>query len=141
MKWLILWLIMVAVVALVVGSLNVPFYYRLITNGVKAQATIIELTPQIHNTVRYEYQVEGRSFKGQRSPSSPNSSTDQISVGQSLVIYYDPLNPSLSVPGDPKPMLTNELISVGMAALGIPTFIIFVLMQNQYKKRSKASTG
>jgi len=56
-----------------------------------------------------------------------------------LVVYYDPLNPSLSVLGDPKPMLTNEIIPIVMAVLVVPTFIVFVLIEDERKKRSKVA--
>jgi hypothetical protein len=137
MKWLLLWLFLAVAIALVVGSLNVPLYERLITKGVQTTATVVELTPKIHNTVRYEYQVGGNKFEGQRSPWRPNPPTDEIRVGDSLTIYYDPSNPSLSAPGDVGPMLTNELISVGMAALLMPTFIVCVLISKQQEKQKK----
>jgi hypothetical protein len=135
MKWFALWLILAIAIAFVVGSLNVPLYERLITKGVQTKATVVELTPKIHNTVRYEYQVGGVKFEGQRSPWRPNPPTGELAVGDSLVIYYDPSNPSLSAPGDVGPMLTNELISVGMAALLMPTFIVFVLIPKQQERQ------
>jgi hypothetical protein len=119
-----IWLLLAAVFALVTGSLNVPLLERLVAHGVKAQATVIELTPQMHGTVRYQYEVGGEKFEGQRGLWSPNPQV--IHVGDSVTIYYDPLNPSRSVAGNPEPMLTNELISVGMATLLAPTFIMLV---------------
>jgi hypothetical protein len=67
----------------------------------------------------------------------PNPPLEQIKVGESLVIYYNPLNPTRSVLGDPKPMLTNELIFVGMVVLAVPTVIVFRLIQYQRRKQSK----
>jgi hypothetical protein len=49
---------------------------------------------------------------------------EQLAVGQSVVIYYDPEHPEISVLGDPKPMLKNETISVALAALVVPTFLV-----------------
>jgi len=137
MKWAILWLVLVAVAAIGVGGLNVPLFNRLTAHGVEAQATAVKLTPEFHNTVRYEYQVGGIKFEGQDQSWLPNPPLEQIKVGQALVIYYDPLNPSRSVLGDPKPMLTNELIFAGMVALAFPTAIVFALRQYLRQKRLK----
>jgi hypothetical protein len=131
MKWAILWLVIAATVAFVIGSLNVPHFYRLVMSGVQAKATVLELTPQIHGSVRYEYLVGGRKFEGQRAPWRPNPPMEQIKAGESLEIYYDPVSPAISVPGDPKPMLMNELISVGMACLLVPTAIVFTLRKKK----------
>jgi len=136
--WAILWLILAAVFGFGIGSFNVPLFERLVTNGVLGRATAVKLTPEIHNTVCYEYQVRGAKFEGQKQSWRPNPPIGQITVGQPLVIYYDPLNPSFSVLGDPEPMLTNEIISVGMVVLAFPTAIVFGLMQNQRKKRRMA---
>jgi hypothetical protein len=137
MKWAILWLILAAAFALGIGTLNVPLFNHLIRNGVREQATAVKLTPEFHNTVRYEYQVGAIKFEGQSQSWLPNPPVEKIKVGEPLVIYYDPLNPSRSVLGDPKPMLTNELISVGMVVLAVPTVIVFRLMQYQRRKHSK----
>ena len=137
MKWAILWLVLAAVFAIGIGSLKVPLLNRLIAHGVKAQATAVKLTPEFHNTVRYEYQVDGTKFEGQDQSWLPNPPLQQIKVGQPLVIYYDSLNPSISVLGDPKPMLNNELISVGMVVIAFPTFIVFAVRKHLRQRRSK----
>jgi len=94
--------------------------------GVSGKATVVALLPKIHNTVRYQYEVGGQRFEGQMQSSQPNPPLEQLGVGQSLVIYYDPQHPEASVLGDPKPILRNETISVLLAAFGFPTFVIVV---------------
>jgi hypothetical protein len=138
MKWLIVWLVSAIAIAFVIGNLNVPLYEHLITRGVPAKATVVELTPQNHGRVRYVYHVGGTRFERQDSPSPPNA-TGQVAVGESLIIYYDPLNPFLSVAGDPKPRLTNELIAIAMAALILPTLIVFILKSKEQEKRPNCS--
>jgi hypothetical protein len=139
MKWAILWFVLAVLFALGIGSFNLPLFNGLLAHGVEAPATAVKLTPEFHNTVRYEYQVDGKKFEGQDQSWLPNPPVAEIKVGQALVIYYDPQNPSHSVLGNPKPMLANELISVGMAALLFPTFIVFTLRQRLRRKLSKAS--
>jgi hypothetical protein len=92
--------------------------------GVSGQATVIELLPKNHNTLRYEYHVAGRTFQGQMQSWPPNPPLGELRVGQSLVIYYDPEHPQESVLGDPTPMLKNETISVGLVAILLPTLLV-----------------
>jgi Protein of unknown function (DUF3592) len=124
MKYAITWLVFAIAVTAGMGSLNWPTYRRLAARGVEGQAKVIELLPKIHDTVRYEYHVAGKTFEGQMTTWQPNPPTKQLSVGNSLTIYYDPDHPEISVPGDPKPILRNETISVLLAALVAPTFLV-----------------
>jgi Protein of unknown function (DUF3592) len=126
MKYAITWMVLAIVIAVGIGSLNWPAYCRMAARGVSGKATVVELLPKIHNTVRYEYAVGGQTFQGQMQSWQPNPSLEQLSVGQSLVIFYDPQQPDASVLGDPKPILRNETISVLLAAFGVPTFVVVV---------------
>ncbi len=124
MKYVVTWLVLAVVIAIGIGSLNWPSYRRMALRGISGQATVIELLPKIHNTLRYEYHVAGRAFQGQMQSWSPNPLLEQLAVGQSVIIYYDPEHPEVSVLGDPNPMLKNETISVALAALVVPTFLV-----------------
>lgn len=124
MRYAITWLLFAILVILVIGSLNWPAYYRMTKRGIRGTGTVVQLLPEIHNTVRYEYQVAGQKFEGQMQSWSPNPALEQLSVGQSLVIYYDPQHPEESVLGEPRRMLDNETISVALAAFGVPTIAV-----------------
>jgi Protein of unknown function (DUF3592) len=124
MKYVLTWLVLAAVFVIVIGGANWPGLHRMTVRGVSGQATVIELHPEFHNTVRYEYHVAGQTFQGQMQSWKPNPDLQQLSVGQPLVIYYDPEYPEKSVLGNPKPMLENETISVMLAATISPTFIV-----------------
>ncbi|HUA37127.1 MAG TPA: DUF3592 domain-containing protein [Candidatus Sulfopaludibacter sp.] len=124
MRYAITWLALAGVIAIGIGSLNWPAYHRMMAAGVTGQARVIELLPKIHNTVRYEYHVGGLVFEGQMQSWLPNPPLEQLRVGQPLVIYYDPQHPAESVLGDPRPMLQNEMFSVALAAVVVPTFIV-----------------
>jgi hypothetical protein len=124
MRYVLTWLVLAVVIAMGIGSLNWLSYRRMAGRGVLGQATVIELLSKIHNTVRYEYPVVGRTFQGQMQSWSPNLPLEQLALGQSVVIYYDPKHPETSVLGDPKPILKNETVSVALAALGVPTLVV-----------------
>ena len=124
MRYLIAWLALAVVVGIGIGNLNWPNYRRMVVRGVSGQATVVELLPKIHNTVRYEYRVARQSFQGQMQSWQPNPPLEQLRVGEPLVIYYDPGHPEDSVLGDPRSMLRNETISIALAAVGLPTLLI-----------------
>ena len=139
MRYAITWLVLAVVAAIGIGSLNWPAYRRLAVQGVSGEATVVELLPKIHNTVRYEYHFAGRTFQGQMQSWQPNPPSEQLSVGQPVIIYYDPQHPEESVLGDPKPMLKNEMVFIALAALIFPTFIVVVWAWRTPRHRAKQS--
>jgi hypothetical protein len=136
MKYVITWLVLAALFAVALGSINLRDYHRFLAQGVLGHATVTSLHPEFHNTVRYEYRVAGQTFHGQMQSWSPNPELQQLSVGQTLVIYYDPGHPEQSVLGDPKPMLENETISVGLAAILVPAFIVLAWARRTSRKHA-----
>ena len=137
MKYALTWLVMALAIAVGIGSLNWLSYRRLAVRGVSGRATVVELLPKNHNTVRYEYQVAGRTFQGQMQSWQPNPPLEQLSVGQPLFVYYDPEHPEESVLGDPKPIFKNETISIALAAVGFPTFLVVVWAWRTSRNRAK----
>jgi hypothetical protein len=134
-RYAVTWLLLALGITVGIGSLNWPTYRRLAARGVSAQAVVVELLPRFHDTVRYRYDVAGRTFEGQTQSWQPNPPSEKLRIGQPLVIYYDPGHPSTSVLGDPKPILENETISVLLAAFGMPTFVVVVWILNDAGKR------
>jgi hypothetical protein len=141
MRYAITWLALATTIAIGIGSLNWPAFHRMAAAGVSGQATVTELLPEIHNTVRYEYHVGGQVFHGQQQSWQPNPPLERLSVGQTLVIYYAPQNPGASVLGDPKPMLQNETISVALAATMIPTFIVVAWAWKSSRRHAERVTN
>lgn len=90
---------------------------------VAGQAAVVELHPEFHCTVLYEYHVGGRPFHGQTQPSEPNPPLEQLHLGQALVVFYDPEHPEKSVLGDPKLMLKNEPLSSMIAVFCFLTLV------------------
>ena len=130
-RCVVIWLCVAVVAAITVGSLYWFSYHRMVRRYVLGQATVVELHPEFHGTVRYEYQVQGRPFQGQTQPSAPNPPLEQLRLGQSLVLYYDRERPEKSVLGDPKLMLKNEPLSSMIA-----TFCFLTLLAVAWAWRS-----
>ena len=64
----------------------------------------------------------------------PNKPLEQLQIGEAVVIYYDPDHPEKSVLGDPSRILQNETISIILAAIGTPSFILIVVAWKNRKK-------
>ncbi len=124
MRYAITWCLLAATFVFGFGRLNWASFHRLTVQGVSGQATVIELLPKIHNTLRYEYHIAGHTFHGQMQSWPPNPPLEQLAVGQSVVIVYDPEHPENSALGDPHPMLENETISIAFIAIVFPTAIV-----------------
>ena len=79
---------------------NQASYTRLDRRGVRTQATVIDTEPKNHNTVYYSFVVAGRTYTtGNRAHGG--KSADELRIGESIEIVYDPLNPVESCNCDP----------------------------------------
>ena len=133
-KYLMLWLALAVGLALGIGSFNLPLYSNLVARGVFVQGTVIELTPEMHGTTRYEYHVGSQIFRNQWRMHPPNPQATE--VGQSITICYDPKHPEESVPGDPRSMLTNEILFVSFASISGSAFIVANLAWRARRSRT-----
>jgi hypothetical protein len=119
-----------AILSLVTGGLLFQFngsrYWMLLRRGVQTEGTVIEILPQMHETVRYQYSAHGKVFQGREQSAPPNPPLKELSIGQKVIVYYDPNQTETSTLGSPKKLLFNEIISVGLPSLFIPLVIIFV---------------
>jgi hypothetical protein len=140
MRYVFAWVALALVIALGGGSLNWVSFRRLTAHGIMGQGVVLALTPEIHNTVRYEYYVDGRRFEGQTQLWPPNPPLDRLRVGQSLIVCYDPEHPENSVLGNPIPILENETISIALAALLVPTSLVGVWAWHGRKTATQPKT-
>src|SRR5262249_19696994 len=72
------WLIMAAILAVGMGSCRRWQYFCLVIRGVEDKAAVVELLPQTHRNVRYQYHAGGRIFQGKGQPwppAGPNCAT------------------------------------------------------------------
>lgn len=98
---------------------------RLAESGIRAEATVFAKEPLNHNLIRYSYTVGGDKFTGS---GSAGCCIDNIQIGQSVVVYYDPNNPADSFNGDPRAEAENVkgLIFLIMIALPIIPMVVIV---------------
>jgi Protein of unknown function (DUF3592) len=125
-RFLLLWLAGALLIALGVGSLNVPFLYRLAHKGVPTCGTITGYEPENHNSVHYTYEVNGKTYTGVQQGGASSSGSDFSPSCRDNVVYYLPENPQQSCIGYPEPMLRNELDAIAIGMLIFPALILLV---------------
>jgi hypothetical protein len=123
-KYAAAWLVLMMLFAAITGGHNWPTYWRLAHRSASVEGTVIQLLPKMHATVRYRYNVDGHEYHGQTQPWPPNPSIEGLAEGATLTVWYDPEQPNVSVLGLPGVLLENETISVMLAAILAPTFIL-----------------
>ncbi len=110
-----------SVVAVGIGSLNVPEYWKLDRAGRLAAARVISVEPESHNSLRYSYTVGGSGYEG---IGFIGDAGRDPRPGAPITIHYASGEPSVSCLGDPHAHLVNEVVSVGMTA----TFLAVVAL-------------
>ena len=118
------WVLLAACITIGLGQPNWPYYHRMTIRGVAGTGSVLQLLPETHDTVRYEYRVGPYKYFGVRTCWAPNRQPAQLHIGDPLVVYYDPQHPEDSVLGCPKVMLNNETTSIALAATGIPSLAL-----------------
>jgi hypothetical protein len=125
---ILIWVSLATGVVLLIGSLNVPFFYKLLKDGKPAEAVIIQTMPQNHCGVVYRFSVDGKEY--QRGGSDHCTQH----VGARVTIYYYPEKsgePSERTSYDrPREALFNEFIPIFLAAIFVATLSVWSLLKN-----------
>jgi hypothetical protein len=138
MRYVAIWIVLMLAFLIGLGNVNWIGLHRLTIRGVSGDGVVTELTPENHDRVYYTYQVAGNTFDGRGQSWPPNRSS--LSVGDSVVIWYDPEQPKISVLGNPRPMLRNETISILLVTLFCPALIVITLKWRLPKLKSRPQT-
>jgi len=120
-----------ATIAAVIGRLNIPSLIKLVKHGAPITATIIRTTCDSHNSAAYTFTVGSARYSG-----GDNGIQDCRSLhpGDQITIYYDLTDPALNRASEPTAALRNEIISISLAAVLIPTFALGAVL---FRKRRK----
>ena len=121
---IMIWLVLVLITAVGLGSLNTPTFWRLTRHAAHCQGAVTKVTADYHNTVCYQYTVNNRVYTGQTQTGTPNPGAETLRSGDALVVFFDPDAPSTSVLEAPGALLKNEIISWGLAALLVPSIVL-----------------
>ena len=123
-RFLLLWLAGASLIAIGLGSLNVPRLYPLMRRGVKTCGTVTAFEPNNHRTVHYSFEVDGKAHSGAQEGGVSQDVPGFSSICNGNVVFYLPDDPYVSCIGDPAPMFNNEVISILLPMLTFPPFAL-----------------
>lgn len=121
------------------GRVNLPNLRRLTAEGVRADGTVTAPDCTNHAAVRYTFEADGREIAGVGQPGWGNPPCDQLRAGDRLDVWYLPAVPEVNRPGDPRPALDSELVSVGLASIVMPALLVGALTLADWRQRIKHS--
>ena len=116
---LFMWFILACGFGILVGSFNLPTFYKLSKRGVSIPGRELKTAKGVN--VGYEFEVRQKVYKWL----IPQRTSEKLYPGAKVTVVYDPLDPQVSIIGPVKPRLDNELVSVGMVILLFPAIIMF----------------
>jgi hypothetical protein len=133
MKTAGMWFGLALMLAIALGSFWLPRFWFIYQRGLQGNAVVLELTPHEHATVRYRYLVGKKPFQAQSTPEKPNPPLEQLHVGDSLVVFYDPEQPSSSVIQDPVRLFWEELTFVILGSMLASGLILLYIIDRRTK--------
>jgi hypothetical protein len=125
--YLLFYLAFAGTIVIVLGSINWVTYNRLASHGIEAQGTVTNTDCANHGVFSYRFSANGKVYEAKGTTGYGNPSCYVLNVGNSVIVYYLPENPAVSIPGNISPRLANETSTIFLAALISPLFAIFVL--------------
>jgi hypothetical protein len=140
MQYAIIWMTLSCVTAISLAQIGWITYLRLVRQGIQTKGTVVQMFPESHALIKYEYEVGGRKFEGLTQSRPPNPPIRDLSIGQRLIVYYYPKDPAQSIIGSPHYQLRNETISIALVAIVLPTSIVLawrygMLFQRPFQKK------
>ena len=100
------------------------YFYDLSKSYRVAVGEVIETQPQVHNRCRYRFSWDGRVYEhGGRSCGNDN-------LGQQIVVYFSPTDPSKSINSYPLALFWNDLIPFLLALTLFPIFGALAVYQS-----------
>ena len=121
-KLAIAWIALAAILALLLGRINVPTYLRLIKHGARTTATIVQSDCNNHARAFYTFSVGSRAYSG--SDVMWMFDCQPLHPGDGIPIYYDKTDPTASRAIEPQNGLVNDLIPIALACLMVPPLMI-----------------
>ena len=115
---LLIYVVLVIFFALIgLTVLEWPKYQKLSRDALKTVGRVVGKEPSNHNFVRYSFEVDHMLFAGIGNAGGENPSFDELKVGDSVIVYYDPEDPNRSFLGNPKSQATSATTGVIFIAL------------------------
>lgn len=114
------------------GNLNLPRFETLSKRGMETKGKVLEKFPNNHATVKYSFSIKGRDYVETGHVGYGNPRFENLSLGQVVTVFYDPLDPTNSTLGDPEKERQNESLTMNMVTFLMPTFVMFALFRKGF---------
>ena len=104
---------------------------------VSAPAVIVTHDPPNHDRYGYSLEISKEQYSGWAYPGGKHN----YSIGDHILVYFDPLNPTKSSPDDFGSVTMEDLFFVpfcGLVLVGLPVFIY--LRRRAWQRRVNASS-
>ena len=95
---------------------SVRLFYGLKSYGVETTGIVTQLQPANHQAVYYSFEVPGSTYSHIGRAGFGHPEFRSLTVGQNVVVYYLPDDPSRSCLGNPELLFDNEVIPVILMA-------------------------
>jgi hypothetical protein len=119
-----------------------PFlkYKSLERDGLQTTGVVVRPDCDNHNTFRYRFNALGKDYEASGTAGvSTNCRT--LLAGDRVDVRYLPRDPDVNMSGDPRAALSNEVASIGLAAVLMPAFVIFVVSLRLRNRKSRAQSA
>ena len=104
---------------------------------VATSAVIVSHDPPNHDRYGYSFKVSGKQYGGWAYPGGKHN----YSIGEQVLVYFDPLNPTKNSADDFDSVSIDDLFFVpfsGLVLVGLPVFIY--LRRRSWQRRVHASS-
>jgi hypothetical protein len=139
LKYFAIWLAF-ALAGAVIGVIATDAlkYYRLKTRGIEVHGQVIGKEPRNHQFLRYSYAAGAQTYSNLGSAGRGNPSFAALNIGDPVIVYYDPENPSNSCLGYPGHHLQESMGGIIFLVLFLPLFGIVGLYTKGFFKPKHA---
>jgi hypothetical protein len=120
---ILLYVIVAFVLAVVLGHVNIPVYWRMLNDGRAVHATVLRTACDNHGSVFYRFEVADREYTGVGNAGFGTPECGQLKPGDQIVVYYLPSDPNVTRPGEIRERWDNELIFLFLAVTILPAVI------------------
>jgi hypothetical protein len=141
------WLIFAGLAAFIGLKFTDWLTYRRLSNGISIYGRVVSKDPENHQIVRYSFVVGQQLFSGIGHGGRGNPAFNQLEIGQRVVVFYDPQDPSFSCMGYPESHQGVEMAGIIFLVLFVPlgplavTIIIMIVLSKSAPRITSAWSG
>lgn len=135
--YLLVYLALAGLIVIALGRINWLTYYHLASHGIRTQGYVIKTNCADHNGFYYRFSINENVYEGLGSGGSGNPDCHTLDVGNPVTVYYLSDSPSINIAGDASMRLTNETVSILLAALLLPAIVtvaIYFIMRGKTRQ-------